>query len=53
MIEINNGNLQLRLDPEIGGAIVDFSAKLGDRWIPIMRRGEELSQSRPMLRALC
>jgi aldose 1-epimerase len=41
MIELNNGNLRLRLDPEIGGSIVDFSAKLGDRWIPIMRRGEE------------
>jgi aldose 1-epimerase len=41
MIELNNGNLRLRLDPEIGGSIVDFSAKPGDRWIPIMRRGEE------------
>jgi aldose 1-epimerase len=41
MIEVNNGNLRLRLDPEIGGSIVDFSAKPGDRWIPIMRRGEE------------
>ncbi len=41
MIERNNGNIRLRLDPEIGGSIVDFSAKLGDRWIPIMRRGKE------------
>ena len=41
MIELNNGNLRLRLDPEIGGSIVDFSAKPGDRWIPIMRRGEK------------
>jgi aldose 1-epimerase len=41
MIELNNGNLRLRLDPEIGRSIVDFSAKLGDRWIPIMRRGKE------------
>jgi aldose 1-epimerase len=41
MIEVNNGNLRLRLDPEIGGSIVDFSAKPGDRWIPIMRRGKE------------
>lgn len=41
MIELNNGNLRLRIDPQIGGSIVDFSAKLGDRWIPIMRRGKE------------
>ena len=41
MIELNNGNLRLRLDPEIGGSIVDFSAKPADRWIPIMRRGEK------------
>lgn len=45
-MELNNGNLRLRLDPEIGGSIVDFSAKLEDRWIPIMRRSEEpLSKS--------
>jgi aldose 1-epimerase len=41
MIELNNGNLRLRLDPEIGGSIVEFSAMLGDRWIPILRRGKE------------
>jgi aldose 1-epimerase len=41
VIELNNGNLRLRIDPQIGGSIVDFSAKLGDRWIPIMRRGKE------------
>jgi len=41
VIELNNENLRLRLDPEIGGSIVDFSTKLGDRWIPIMRRVKE------------
>ena len=41
MIELNNGKLRLRLEPEIGGSIVDFSTHHGGQWIPIMRRGEE------------
>ena len=46
MMELNNGKLRLRLDPEIGGSIVDFSVKPEGQWIQIMRPGEEpLSKS--------
>ena len=39
-MELNNGIIRLQVVPEIGGAIVDFSVKKAEQWIPIMRPGE-------------
>ncbi len=40
-MELNNGKLRLRLEPGIGGSLVEFSANPGGEWIPILRRSEK------------
>lgn len=40
-MELNNGNLRVRLVPEVGGSIVECSVKQAGEWISIMRQPKE------------
>ncbi|MDT7044130.1 aldose 1-epimerase [Candidatus Nitronereus thalassa] len=40
-MELNNGKVRLKLNPEIGGSITECSINRGGEWIPILRPIEE------------
>ncbi len=40
-MELNNGKLRVRLVPQIGGSIIEYSVNRAGQWIPVMRDGED------------